>query len=167
MIMGKLERLQNIANYRSKLDERGKIQKESESLKKANYLNSIKELQPRVKDLLDVAIELDKQGFKLGDMIGYGSSATPKFVSDGIAHRFGFLVENNPYGGGLNLKPFAIGIKGGGCNGANHAINKDADFIEYYFNDCVYREGYQYFIDKFNKLEKDFYEYVDKLTQNK
>lgn len=165
--MKKLERLQNITNYRMKLDGQERIQKESESLKKANYLKKIKELQPRVKDLLDVARELDRQGFKLGDMCGYGSSATPIFVSDGIAHRFGFLVRKNPYWGGVNLKPFAIGIEGGGCNGANHAINEDADFIEYYFNDCVYREGYQYFIDKFNKLEKDFYEYVDKLTTQK
>ena len=161
--MEKEERLKKIAELRKAEDLKVKMQNEQKARDLANYMLSIKLLSKRAKDLLDVAKELDTQGFTLGEIKSdsNGISKSPLFVSEAISHRFGFLVERNPFGEGKNLNPYAIGIRGGGCCGEDHTINENGDFVK--FNKDIYSRGSDYFITLFNKFENAFYEYLDNL----
>lgn len=153
----------NLLGTRKKEEQKKSLQDRAKTFE--DYKNGVRQLAERAKALLKVARTLDENGLVLGELTG-GHTKTPRFVSDGICHRFGFLVQGNEYLGSRKyLEPYAIGIKGGGCNGFDHAIDEDAEFMTLKFNEYVSSEGLQYFLDAFDKFEKDFYEYVDNICK--
>lgn len=119
-----------------------------------NYKEKIRELKPRIDELLKVGNaclehKIPLTGQSYGCHEGYD---THQFISNSWSHLVGFISEKN--------KPFTkVGKLGGGACDWNLAtdgetINVSGD-IEHVL---------KYFLDDFDTFEKEFYAYVDEVT---
>lgn len=161
------DRINKIAERRNILDAQQKDIDCEKAKTIANLENGIKMLVPRIKELIAVAEAL------LENNIPFGKAATrwdedDEFITNGITHKLGFFFkyakDNSPLLG--------IGIKGGGCDGHDLAVNADGEFV---INIDPYAKGYNYdgyydycrkykqFIKDFDEFEKKVYQYVDNL----
>ncbi len=136
------------------------------------------ELAPRIGEMFKVAEALTKNGFWMGPATGF-KSKTPRFLTDGINHRFGFYV-NHPYldapGRNYTLTGY-LGIENGGAAGDFHLMidrcgraayrcgsecfrcePRDDERYEWTRND--YLKDLKRAVKEFDQFEADFYEYA-------
>lgn len=153
------ERLKRISDAadRAKREEKEKADAFTEKVKATR--KAIKDLAPRVRDIIDVATQMHNHGISIG-----------KFVSNGIYHTLGLMVE---YGTGYpERKPLGIGIEGGGYAGCDFVVGREG----YLIGPQQTKDGYYYdvnteeslakgerFLKEFDHFEQTFYEYVDSL----
>lgn len=158
----------------SKIAQVGVAKRDAEERKRkesydrmCNFEDKIGELASRISELIEVANEMIVNGLQLGDFVGDYNTKSPRFISDGIFHRFGFIVDGCVFKSSgsnhdpRNIKILGVGKCGGGCCGSNFTVNKDGVIISW--NMSVYGRGIDDFLSKFDKFEKEFYEYVDSL----
>lgn len=134
----------------------------------------MKELAPRLEEMFKVAEVLTDNRFWMGDRKGY-SQESPEFLTDGIAHRVGFYV-NQPYfdspGRDYTLTGY-FGIENGGaCGDYDLKIDRKGNvqrwpFSQYGSSDRRYkrmRDDYlgdlSRVVEKFDAFESAFYEYA-------
>lgn len=160
----RLNKISQVANAMREAEDK----KRAESYERmCNFENKIGELAPRISELIDVANEMIANGIQLGEFVGDWNTVSPKFISDGIFHRFGFIADGSLYKSSIsNHDPrriliLGVGKCGGGCCGSNFTVNRDGIIISW--NTDVYKRGIDDFLAKFDKFEKEFYEYVDNL----
>lgn len=127
----------------------------------------VEALAPRLGKMFDVAEALTVNGFFLGPLQGMASS--PKYCTDGIAHRLGFFCVH-PYwdspGRDLSMTGF-FGIQNGGaCGEQSLKVNRYGEVIRFDFTSryCDYKQIYiadlERFINKFDEVEAGLYEYA-------
>lgn len=150
-----MSRIDNIAKFAQKREEET-ILKENLSLSRIEtYKEKIKELKPRIDELLEVGnaclehkIPLTGSGY--GCREGYD---THQFISNGWSHLVGFINDGN------NKSFTKVGkIGGGACN-----WNLTTDGITINVDGEVERV-LKLFLDGFDTFETEFYAYVDKVT---
>lgn len=171
--MNKTEMMAKIANART--------ERENAQIAKANYIENkvayyrakIKALAPRIKDLLDVAREMQRNGIDLGenDAPSHACSKMPEFETEWWWHRLGFFCEDR------NCRPvrrklaYGIGFMGGGYDGRDFIVYPDGE-VDFGFDkwNCT-AEHIEYrlrskaasFLEEFDDFEKRFYAYVESL----
>lgn len=161
-------------NRINKIAQVAKAMRDAEDNKRAesyermcNFENKIGELANRISELIEVANEMIANGIQLGEFVGDWNVESPKFISDGIFHRFGFVVKGQVYKSSVtNHDPKIILIRGvgkcgGGCCGSDFIVDQEGIITSW--NTDVYNKGIDDFLTKFDKFEKEFYEYVDSL----
>lgn len=129
-----------------------------------DFISTIKTIDERIGKLLAVANCMTENGFPLGRSCGPGLYAgSPEFISEGIDHRFGFIVSGNPYFTPLKCVAYGVGIKGGGCNGSDFIVNDEGCIIEW--NEVVFERGIDEFMRRFEDFEANFYKYVNEVIR--
>lgn len=168
-----MSRIDNIRQYALQRDEAERIRQEEMLQRKQEYIEQIKALGPRIKELLKIAnvclengVEINRQGKSHVQYSEEWNNAT--FCTNCITHKIGFVwqYKDNVF---IN-KIEAMGIDGGGANG-EHYLRTDGEFVVSR-NGRGYDVGYKEpdesqlkeFIKNFDKFESAFYGYVDGLT---
>lgn len=129
-----------------------------------DFINTIETLDERIGKLLAVANCLSENGFPLGRSCGSGlSTRYPEFISEGIDHKFGFIVSGNPYRAPFKCVAYGVGIKGGGCNGSGFIVNDEGCIIEW--NEDIFDRGIEAFLERFERFEANFYKYVNEVIR--
>lgn len=136
-------------------------------------LDKVESFAPRMKELMKVARSLRANRIPLGKYHNGPRACAPQFVSDGIAHRLGFIVDSNPFWNRDLLDPVGLGIIGGGACGNDIQFNEDGKLCEvfrcsgmpgnvgsWWDSDIRHLEE---FVAGFDEFERKFYEYVDNL----
>lgn len=161
--MNAQERLNNIDSFVEKKEVEKMTKAENESLEIKRLVDEIKELQPRINDLLIVGnaclfnkIPLKGTGF--GCKEGYD---THQFITNGWSHLLGFVDKSIA----PQKLPFMyLGIQGGGFYTYDLETNGNIVYVSG-------RDGrdkihvLNRFIKEFDKFEKEFYAYVDSVTK--
>lgn len=172
--MDKKELFAKIAQKRFELDEQSKNEQQKKNAEIARYANEIHALQPRISDLIDIAIELLNNKLPLGkrkeNICGFYDD---EFETNGITHQLGFFFEWE------NGKSFfkGIGIKGGGCCGNDLLVDRYGTIVKNPIKACfalwTYENAYydyckkcSRFLERFDAFEERVYDYVNNLTNN-
>lgn len=161
--MNTLDRLNNINDFVECKETERKKKAEKENLEIKKLINEIKELQPRINDLLIVGnaclfnkIPLKGTGF--GCKEGYD---THQFITNGWSHLLGFVDKSIA----PQKLPFMyLGIQGGGF----YTYDLKTDGRTVYVSGSDGRDKIHVlnrFIKEFDKFEKEFYAYVDSVTK--
>lgn len=152
-----MNRLESIRAAAQRRDENKESEKNRIESIVSQKMAEVKALAPRIKELISVANELKSNGFTLGRRTHDGFFE--EFVSNGIDHNTGFIDYH------YNI--IGVGIKGGGCNGADVVWNINGDYIqslsENKWSDYTIKQKLDGFIKTFDGFENRFYEYVDNL----
>lgn len=132
-----------------------------------DYAKTIRDLAPRIKDLLEVAQAMHENRVYIGTpkrgMIG----AYSEFVTDGIRHYLGFYVDMKRSFESMNDAagfPYAFGIEGGGCDGKSLEVNERGEIVRGFVYEFNTIDKMKKFIKGFPDFEKRFYAYVESLT---
>lgn len=149
-----MSRADNIAKFAQKKEEEAKAQETASLNRIEAYKEKIRELKPRIDELLEVGnaclehnIPLTSDSF--GRHEGYD---THQFISYSWSHLVGFISEKG--------KPFTkVGKIGGGA--CNWNLTTDGDTID--VSGDIERV-LKLFLDEFDTFETEFYAYVDKIT---
>lgn len=161
--MNTLDRLNNINDFAERKETERKQKTEKENLEIKKLIKQIKELQPRINDLLITGnaclfnkIPLKGTGF--GCKEGYD---THQFITNGWSHLLGFVDKSIA----PQKLPFrALGIQGGGFD--HYDLETDGRIV---YVSGVDRISKIYvlnrFIKEFDEFEKEFYAYVDRVTK--
>lgn len=161
--MNTLDRLNNINDFVECKETERKKKAEKENLEIKKLINQIKELQPRISDLLIVGnaclvnhIPLKGTGF--GCKQGYD---THQFITNGWSHLLGFVDKSIA----PQKLPFMyLGIQGGGF----YTYDLETDGYIVYVSGRDRRDKIHVlnrFIKEFDGFEKEFYAYVDRVTK--
>lgn len=149
-----MSRIDNIAKFAQKKEEE-QINKEMEKKQKIYYYNErIKSLKPRIDELLAVGNACLEHGIPLTGQAwgGHEGYDTHQFITNSWSHLLGFVANKN--------LPFTkLGIMGGGA--CNFDLRTDGE-ITNVSGDILW--VLKKFVDGFDTFEKEFYEYVDKIT---
>lgn len=161
--MNAQERLNNIDSFVEKNRKKKMTKAENESLEIKRLVDKIKELQPRINDLLIVGnaclfnkIPLTGTGF--GCKEGYD---THQFITNGWSHLLGFVDNSIAH---QKLPFMYLGIQGGGF----YTYDLKTDGHTVYVSGSDGRDKIHVlnrFIKEFDKFEKEFYAYVDRVTK--
>jgi hypothetical protein len=156
------DRLNKIAERRKILDTQQRAI-ECEKIKTiADLENGIKSLAPRIKELITVGVALLANNIPFGNRVGFRKEYE-EFITNGITHELGFFFQFGKH----NSPLLGIGIKGGGCDGHDLAVNAEGEFvkaIDPYAK--VYRyDGYYDYCRKCKQFIKDFDEFENKVYQ--
>lgn len=153
--MTKEQRIKNIKETRNTIDQDQFRQGLAEIVMIIEFGEEIIEnYSARIKDLVDIANELERQGF---------SKAVRLFTSDSWDHQFGFVRSRDKSGRYSSI--IGVGFEAGGAWG-------DVDFciteqgLHTFQNRHALRmidEGYKKFAGVFGEFEHRFYEYIDNL----
>lgn len=157
------EILNNIDSFVEKKGREKMTKAENERLEIKRLIDEIKELQPRINDLLIVGnaclvnhIPLKGTGF--GCQQGYD---THQFITNGWSHLLGFVDKSIA----PQKLPFMyLGIQGGGF----YTYDLETDGRTVYVSGRDGRDKIYVlnrFVKEFDKFEKEFYAYVDRVTK--
>lgn len=162
---GRIEKISQVAKAMRDAEEK---KREESHERMCDFENRIGALASRITDLIEVANEMVAGGIQLGEFVGDYNMKSPRFISDGIFHRFGFIVHGNALKSSVaNHDPrriiiLGIGKRGGGACGSDFIVDQEGIITSW--NTGVYKLGIKDFLSKFDKFEKEFYEYVDSLN---
>jgi hypothetical protein len=142
------DRLNKIASVAENVENAAIAKEIAKQNEKQALIDLIATYADRIKAIIEVGSKLVENKMPLGKK--------NCFQSNGLDHRFGFMVE-----GSLILNPDAwkiigIGREGGGWAGNDFLVNSAGEVIEYsHIYNC------ESWTEKFEQFEKDFYNYVD------
>ncbi len=165
--MNTTDRINKIVEKRKILDTQQRAIECGKAKTIADLENGIKSLAPRIKELITVGAALLANNIPFGKRAdGWGEYE--EFITNGITHELGFFFQF----GKDNSPLLGIGIKGGGCDGHDLAVNANGEFvraIDPYARVYVYDGYYDYcrkckqFIKDFDEFENKVYQYVENL----
>jgi hypothetical protein len=142
------DRLNKIASVAENVENAAIAKEIAKQNEKQALIDLIATYADRIKAIIEVGSKLVENKMPLGKK--------NCFQSNGLDHRFGFMVE-----GSLILNPDAwkiigIGREGGGWAGNDFLVNSDGEVIEY---SQIY--NCESWTEKFEEFEEAFYNYVD------
>lgn len=131
------------------------------------YTIEIKNLAPRISELIGVAQEMHMNNIPLGKIVQRRGFYEPEFEAEGIYHKLGFYTR----GGCI---PSTLAIIGGGCDGYDMQVDGEGEIC---VNPLLKRVGTwgeaqatndffdkcRRFLAEFDEFETKVYEYVDSL----
>lgn len=162
------DRINKIAERRNILDAQQRAIECGKMKTIDDLANGIKALTPRIKELITVGVALLSNNIPFGKVGGGFLNNDEEFITNGITHKLGFFFQF----GKDNSPLLGIGIKGGGCDGHDLAVNAEGEFvksIDPYAKVYEYNGYYDYcrkckqFINDFDEFESKVYQYVDNL----
>lgn len=157
-----IDKIETIALRRAFAEESEELRKQAEI---AELEQKIFHLAPRIKSAIEIGVACYDNGILLGEPCGF-SSQSPEFVSDGINHRFGFIVGGWEFFHGIvNVPlvcPVGIGVRGGGCSGEDFIVGPDG-CVRSGQNKGDYAQCLKNFVTKFPTFEERFKEYIANL----
>ena len=165
--MNTTDRINKIAERRKILDAQQRAIECGKIKTIADLENGIRELTPRIKELITVGVALLSNDIPFGK-VNNGWERHEEFITNGITHELGFFFQF----GKDNSPLLGIGIKGGGCDGHDLAVNTNGEFvkaIDPYAKVYNYDGYYDYcrkckqFINDFDEFESKVYQYVENL----
>ena len=156
-----MNRIDKIKNYAKNKALKQQTAEEEKLLKSKELVEEIKTLKPRIKELIEVGNACLVNGIPLTGQAwgGHEGYDTHQFITNCWSHLVGF-VQNG------KSAIFELGINAGGACG-NWNFRTDGDNVYDVDGDNVREaslEHLQKFMNNFDKFEKSFYEYVDKLV---
>ena len=165
-----MNRIEKIRAKRQALDAQAKSEQERKEQTVKFYTNRLKQLAPRINELMRLAGELLKNDIPLGRRQEQHFGYQDEFVTEGIYHRLGFYIK---YKDGYNYL-IGIGIEGGGCCGNDLVVDNNGTITEnpidekharWYYNKAYedFCHKCQEFLGGFDKFEKKVFDYVDNL----
>lgn len=147
-----MSRIDNITNF-AKRKEEERVKDETDRLNRIEeYKSKIRELKPRIDELIEVGNACKKHGISLtgSSWGGHEGYDTHQFFSNSWSHLVGFI-------GGRTIKEVGK-IGGGACDwnlttdGVNINVSGNVEYV------------LKAFLDNFDEFETEFYNYVDKVT---
>ena len=167
-----MSRIENIKRYAMERDESERIRIVKEQQRKQGLIAQIKDLGPRVKELIEVAnaclengVEINKQGKTDSPYHDEWNNAT--FCTNCITHKVGFVWQYKDHKFINRIE--AMGVDGGGANG-EHYLRTDGEYVVSRGSrsyEASYKEPDEYqletFVEGFDEFESAFYKYVDNL----
>ena len=142
------DRLNKIASVAENV-ENAEISKEiAKQNEKQALIDLIATYADRIKAIIEVGSKLVENKMPLGKQ--------NCFQSNGLDHRFGFMVEGSRILNPDAWKIIGIGREGGGWAGNDFLVNSDGEVIEY---SQIY--NCESWTAEFEKFEEGFYNYVD------
>lgn len=150
-----LERINRVANER---DAEKTRKNEEEFRRRLAIVNAVKELAPRISDMLDIAQHLYKNGISIGPKRSlHGCPHSDEFVSSWWWHNLGFCYDSSMRP--REEYPLWIGFINGGACGEDMCVDRHGSVVKG-------RQKYmdmQYMLKHFDAFEQKFYEYVESL----
>lgn len=150
-----LEKINRVANERDAEETR---KNEEECRRRMEIVNAVKNLAPRISDMLDIAQHLYKNGISIGPKRSlHGRPHSDEFVSSWWLHNLGFCYDSS-----IRPRveyPLWIGFINGGACGEDMCVDRDGNVVK----------GRQKYKDMLNMLkhfdafEQRFYEYIESL----
>lgn len=163
------ERIERINGFATATAQKKDAERKAKESRIFALLTKVESFAPRMRELMKVARSLRANWIPLGKYNSYHRTA-PRFVSDGIEHRVGFIVDSNPFWYQEKLNPVGFGIIGGGACGNDIQFNEDGKLCEVYRDNGMpgpWTDGdirhLERFVKEFDEFERKFYEYVDNL----
>lgn len=165
------ERIARIKNFAQERDNRIAQEQLEKQQGLIRMLEQVKELAPRMRELMDVATALYENRIPLGKMVGYNDPST-EFISNWWSHKVGFIADIVSSG---IARPRGFGIIGGGACGHDltfsvggvpacvYSHNNDTPGVAGRTWDDSDIHHLRSFIHGFDDFERRFYEYVDGL----
>ena len=167
-----MSRIENIKRYAMERDEKIKADGIKKQQELEEYVEQIKALGPRIKELIDVAnacleygVEINGQGRSHSQYSNEWENKT--FCTNCITHKIGFVWQSKD--GKFINRIEEMGINGGGACG-EHYLRTNGDYIVSrigYGEQAKYKEPNEYqlkgFVKNFDAFETAFYKYVDNL----
>lgn len=158
---------QHNENIKKEKEEKQKLEEEEYN----KYFNMIRELQPRIENIIEIGNMCVENNIKLNSRMRGSDRFSSKyryneFITDGIYHYLGFYPENREY------EHFTfIGYKmGGACGGTNFITNGEIiastpDYNRYEIKSMSnpLTKHMKKFVKDFPEFEKTFYKFVDNL----
>lgn len=156
------QRLQRIKDAKTELEYKKMTELQALNAKKEEFRTKLVPYAQRIKDLLAIASELRANKLSLGKRkCGSLGITEDEFVTDGISHKFGFVIPSayaDPHRGEL----LGLGYEGGGCCGeADLIIGEDGRVL--CWSDYMFRTRFDRIESDFLDFERRVYEYVDSL----
>ena len=146
--MNTSDRLNKIASVAS-VAENAEIAKEiAEQNEKQALIDLIATYADRIKAIIEVGSKLVENKMPLGKQ--------NCFQSNGLDHRFGFMVEGSRILNPDAWKIIGIGSEGGGWSGSDLNVNENGEVVSY-----SGRYNCESWTAEFEKFEEGFYNYVD------
>ena len=135
-------------NTTDRLNKIASVVEDVKNSEKQAIIDHIATYADRIKAIIEVGSKLVENKMPLGKK--------NCFQSNGLDHRFGFMVE-----GSLILNPDAwkiigIGSEGGGWSGNDLTVNENGEVVSY-----SGRYNCESWTEAFDKFEEGFYNYVD------
>lgn len=167
-----MSRIDDIKRYAMARDEKIKADEIRKLQEKGEYIEKIKALGPRIKELIDVAnacldngIEINGQGRGHSQYSNEWENKT--FCTNCITHKIGFVWQCKD---GIFINRIEeMGINGGGACG-EHYLRTNGDYVvsrSGYGDKARYRELNEHqlkqFVNRFDEFESAFYKYIDSL----
>ena len=146
--MNTSDRLNKIASVAENVENAENAKEIAKQNEKQALIAHIATYAERIKAIIEVGSKLVENKMPLGKQ--------NCFQSNGLDHRFGFMVE-----GSLILNPDAwkiigIGSEGGGWCGSDLNVNENGEVVSY-----SGRYNCKSWTEKFEAFEEAFYNYVD------
>lgn len=154
-----MSRVENIARFAQRKEEEQISKEKAKKERIEEYKIQIRELKPRIDELLAVGNACREHGIRLEShrWASGESYKTHQFISNGWSHLLGFIRNGSVY----NNNPFkAVGIIGGGA--CDYNLVTDGEVVEV-TGDAVY--VLKRFLKEFDAFERAFYSYVDSITE--
>ena len=155
-----MDRINKIENFAKQKCEEEKMREMKLNQQIEEYKQQIRELKPRIDELLEVGNACLKHNIPLEGSRwgGYEGYDTHQFITNGWSHLLGFV--GNYSQARRKVLPFTkLGIEGGGACTFN--LETDGDTINVIGDKCYVLKK---FVDNFDRFESEFYKYVDKVT---
>lgn len=146
--MNTTDRLNKIASVAENVENVKILEEIAKQNEKQALIDLIATYADRIKAIIEVGSKLVENKMPLGEK--------NCFQSNGLDHRFGFMVE-----GSLILNPDAwkiigIGSEGGGWSGSDLNVNENGEVVSY-----SGRYNCESWTAEFEEFEEAFYNYVD------
>jgi hypothetical protein len=146
--MNTADRLNKIASVAENVENAKILEDIAKQNEKQALIDLIVTYAERIKAIIEVGSALVKNKMPLGEQ--------NCFQSNGLDHRFGFLVEGSLILNPDNWKIIGIGSEGGGWCGNDLNVNENGEVVSY-----SGRYNCESWIEEFDKFEEAFYNYVD------
>lgn len=153
-----MSRIDNIKKFAEQREQTEMNKAELSAKRIEEYKAKIKELKPRIDELLAVGNvcrenNIPLAGSRWGGHEGYD---THQFISNGWSHVTGFISE------GKDILFTKVGKVGGGACTWNLKTDGNEIIVEGEVENVL-----KYFLEEFDEFETEFYKYVDNLTERK
>ena len=165
-----MNRVNKIKAFRERENNKKLAEIEQKEREHNELLQQIQKLTPRIEELIDVAraclennIEINK--YRKTHLSKYDHYEEGTFVTNGISHRVGFVLER------MQGKPLIthMGIQNGGYNGKLDFFTNGIE--TYSVHEDSHEEGIpqnsdmKKFLKTFDYFESAFYKYVDDIIE--
>lgn len=157
-----MNRIENIERFASEREKKEVMEQRQKEIRIEEYKEKIRSFKPRIDELIKVGNACLKNGIKLEgkEWGGHEGYDTHQFITNGWSHLLGFVGEKNHENRTEFLPIKKLGIYGGGC--CYYNLETDGVTIDVSGKEAEY--VLKRFVTEFDKFEKAFYEYVDKVT---